>query len=254
VQSSPSGNLVVQKALLIALSLVFFSGSAIPLFTPNDAAAQDQRPNCSNFIDRDDSQVVVKADPSDPFGLDESGQGDSTTCQQPASDFGTELPLVDCNDLRDFPDIATTLYDHSLSKYDSDRYNLASCTGDGMVGDVAVEQLAVPGEPVEPTGAPVASQPSSVHPYVTYVLAGGVPIGVNAFGIVVQRQTATDGNDQSVAAQAADGQDRRQDHHKKNHKNGKAKGQRPNEQAETLRSRRGEAAVGQFLQSVHERN
>lgn len=208
------------------LALLFSVGNVVPLFNSNDAAAQDQRPNCSNFIDQDDAQVVFNANPADPFGLDESGRGDGTACQQSAGDFSTELPLVDCNDLRDFPGITTALYDHSLSKYDSDRYKLASCAGDGAVGDGPVAPLAVPGESAERIGPPVTTQPSPVHPYVTYMLAGGVPIGVHAFGIVAQGQTATNGNDQAAAAQSADGNNRRRDRHKKkSHKNSEDKHQ-----------------------------
>ena len=223
--------MAIRNTAVVALALVCFSGSAVCLFSVNDAAAQDLRPNCSNFIDQDDSQVVFDADTSDPFGLDESNQGDVTTCQQSAGDFGTDLPLVDCSDLRDFPDIATTLYDYSLSKYASDRYNLASCTGDGVSGEAPVEPMAVPGELVDPVGLPVATQPASVHPYVTYVLAGGVPIGANAFGIVAQNQRATDGNDQTAAAQTAVSNDRRHARHNKKHrKHGKDNGQTSKQQ------------------------
>jgi hypothetical protein len=65
--------------------------------------------------------------------LDEQGEGDGEACEQPEGGFGTP-PLVNCDDLRDHPDIARALYDHSLSKYGSDRYGLATCVEQGSTG------------------------------------------------------------------------------------------------------------------------
>jgi hypothetical protein len=88
--------------------------------------AQEQRPNCANFLDQDDAQVAYAADPTDPFGLDEQGTGDGEACEQPEDEFGTP-PLTGCDDLQGHPEIAQALYDHALRKYGSDRYDLAAC-------------------------------------------------------------------------------------------------------------------------------
>ena len=98
-------------------------GTIGPLGPPSDASAQ-QRPDCANFLDQEDAQVALDADPEDPFGLD--GNNDGEACEQPEGDFGT-LPPVNCDGLRDHPKIALALYDHSLTKYGSDRYDLAGC-------------------------------------------------------------------------------------------------------------------------------
>jgi hypothetical protein len=102
--------------------------------TPVDAVAQEQRPNCANFLDEEDAQVVFNADPSDPFGLDASGEGNNQACDNFGGSFGSERPLVNCDDLRDDPGIAQTLYDHSLRKYNADQYDLAACVEQGPSG------------------------------------------------------------------------------------------------------------------------
>src|ERR671917_257349 len=102
---------------LVALAITVCVGIIGPLGTLSDAIAQ-QRPDCENFLDPEDAQVAFDADPTDPFGLDEAGQGDSEACESEAA-FGTP-PLVNCDDLRDHPDIARVLYDHSLTKYGAD--------------------------------------------------------------------------------------------------------------------------------------
>jgi hypothetical protein len=114
---------LVAIAITVCLSTIGLHG------TPPDAIAQ-QRPDCDNFIDQQDSQVAFDADPTDPFGLDEQGEGNGEACEQPEREFGTP-PLVNCDDLRDHPDIARALYDYSLSKYGTDRYNLVTCAEQG---------------------------------------------------------------------------------------------------------------------------
>jgi hypothetical protein len=108
---------------LIALAIIVWLGTIGPLGPLSDASAQ-QRPDCANFLDQEDAQVALDADPKDPFGLD--GNNDGEACEQSEGDFGT-LPLANCDDLRDHPRIALALYDHSLTKYGSDRYDLAGC-------------------------------------------------------------------------------------------------------------------------------
>src|SRR5215208_3574425 len=115
---------------LVALAITVCLGTTGVLRTPLDASAQ-QRPDCENFLDAEDAQVAFDADPTDPFGLD--GNNDGEACEQPGGDFGTS-PLVSCDDLRDHADIARALYDHALTKYGSDRYNLASCVEQGSTG------------------------------------------------------------------------------------------------------------------------
>jgi len=108
---------------LIALAIMVWMGTIGPLGPPSDASAQ-QGLDCANFLDQEDAQVALDADPEDPFGLD--GNSDGESCEQPEGDFGTSR-LVNCDDLRDHPRIALALYDHSLTKYGSDRYDLAGC-------------------------------------------------------------------------------------------------------------------------------
>jgi hypothetical protein len=112
---------------LIALAITVCVGTIGPLGPAPDTAAQ-QRLDCESFLDQEDAQVTLDADPKDPFGLD--GNNDGEACEQPEGDFGTP-PLVNCDDLRDHPDIARALYEHSLDKYDSDRYELAGCVDQG---------------------------------------------------------------------------------------------------------------------------
>src|SRR5215212_5540492 len=118
--------MALRRSLLVALAVAVCWGTANALLTTSEVAAQEQRPNCANFLDREDAQVAFDADPSDPFGLDESGEGNGQACEAPAEGFGS-ASLVTCDDLRDHLDIARALYDHSLSKYDADRYELAAC-------------------------------------------------------------------------------------------------------------------------------
>jgi len=118
--------MALRRSSLRALAVAVCLGTTSPLLTAFDVAAQEQRPNCANFLDQEDAQVAFDADPSDPFGLDESGEGNGQACEAPAKDFGS-ASLVNCDDLRDHPDIAHALYDHSLSKYDADQYELAAC-------------------------------------------------------------------------------------------------------------------------------
>jgi hypothetical protein len=115
----------IHRSWFVALAITLFLGGVGALGMPPQVAAQEQRPSCANFIDQEDSQVVLGADEGDPFGLD--GNDDGVACQVPESDFGSQLPLINCDDLRDHPNIARTLYDHSLSKYGADQYNLAAC-------------------------------------------------------------------------------------------------------------------------------
>ena len=122
----------INRFWLIALAITVCLGAIGPLGTVSDAIAQ-QRPDCGNFIDQEDAQVAFDADPTDPFGLDEQGEGDGEACEQPEGGFGTP-PLVNCDDLRNHPDIARALYDHSLSKYGSDRYGLAGCIEQASTG------------------------------------------------------------------------------------------------------------------------
>src|SRR4051812_6140123 len=114
----------LHRLWLVALAITVCLGTSGALRTPSDASAQ-QRPDCENFLDAEDAQVAFDADPTDPFGLDEAGQGDSEACESDAA-FGTP-PLVNCDDLRDHADIALALYDHALTKYGSDQYNLVGC-------------------------------------------------------------------------------------------------------------------------------
>jgi hypothetical protein len=115
---------------LIALAITVCLGTLGPLGSTPDTAAQ-QRLDCKSFLDQEDAQVALDADPKDPFGLD--GNNDGQACEQPEGAFGTP-PLVNCDDLRDHPDIARALYEHSLDKYGSDRYELAACGQQGQSG------------------------------------------------------------------------------------------------------------------------
>jgi len=115
---------------LIALAITVCLGTIGPLGPPSDATAQ-RRLDCASFLDQEDAQVALDADPTDPFGLD--GNNDDEACEQPEGDFGTS-PLVNCDDLRDHPDIARALYDHSLTKYGADQYDLAGCVEQGSRG------------------------------------------------------------------------------------------------------------------------
>jgi hypothetical protein len=120
----------VHRFWLIALAITVCVGTIGPLGPTPDTAAQ-QRLDCQSFLDQEDAQVTLDADPKDPFGLD--GNNDGEACEQPEGDFGTP-PLVNCDDLRDHPDIARALYEHSLDKYGSDRYELAGCVEQGSTG------------------------------------------------------------------------------------------------------------------------
>ena len=117
---------------LVALAIAFCLLPIGLLGTTSPAIAQE-RPDCANFLDAEDAQVALAADPTDPLGLDEQGAGDGEACEQPDGRFGT-TPLVNCDDLQDDPDIARALYEHSLEKYDSDRYDLAGCIEQGGTG------------------------------------------------------------------------------------------------------------------------
>ena len=115
---------------LVVLAVTLCLGTMGPLAPVSDATAQ-QRPDCTNFLDQEDSQVALDADPEDPFGLD--GNNDDVACQQPAEEFGTSPP-VNCDALEGYPDIARALYEHALDKYGSDEYELASCVEQGGTG------------------------------------------------------------------------------------------------------------------------
>src|SRR5215213_10001994 len=91
---------------LIALAIMVWMGTIGPLGLPSDASAQ-QRPDCANFLDQEDAQVALDADPNDPFGLD--GNNDGEACEQPLGDFGTP-PLVNCDDIRHTAHMARALY------------------------------------------------------------------------------------------------------------------------------------------------
>ena len=119
--------MALRRSSLSALAVALCLGTTSPLLTAFDVAAQEQRPNCANFLDQVDAQVAFDVDPSDPFGLDESGEGNGQACEQPEGEFGSQRPLINCDDLQNHPDIARALYDHALSKYDADRYELAAC-------------------------------------------------------------------------------------------------------------------------------
>ena len=120
----------VHRFWLIALAITVCLGTISPLGPARDTAAQ-QRLDCESFLDQEDAQVALDADPKDPFGLD--GNNDGQACEQPEGDFGTP-PLLNCDALRDHPDIARALYEHSLDKYGSDRYDLAACGQQGQSG------------------------------------------------------------------------------------------------------------------------
>jgi len=115
------------RCWLVALAITVCLGSIGPLGPTPDTAAQ-QRLDCESFLDQEDAQIALDADPTDPFGLD--GNNDGEACEQPEGDFGTP-PLVSCDNLQDQADIARALYEHSLDKYGSDRYDLASCVQQG---------------------------------------------------------------------------------------------------------------------------
>lgn len=121
-------NLSVLTGLTFALCL----GGVGPVLTPLPATAQEQRPNCANFLDQDDAQVAFDADTDDPFGLD--GEGDGVACEKPGGGFGLQLPLVNCNDLLNDLGIAQAPYDYSLRRFSEDRYNLVVCSGQGNCG------------------------------------------------------------------------------------------------------------------------
>ena len=71
---------------LIALAIMVWMGTIGSLGPPSDASAQ-QGLDCANFLDQEDAQVALDADPKDPFGLD--GNNDGEACEQPEGDFGT---------------------------------------------------------------------------------------------------------------------------------------------------------------------
>ena len=195
--------LVSQKLTVIAaiaFALVVCLGTAGQTLTVTDASAQAERPNCENFLEQVDAQAVFDADPSDPFGLDSSGEGNGDACQDSEDEFGTASP-VNCDDFREHPDITNSLYDHTIETYGTDKYDLVSCTGSSPVLEPPVG-----GEPSQPMTETVTIAQPSMHPYVTYMLAGGVPIGVHAFGLVTQGQAATAGGDgvSTAAPQTAD--------------------------------------------------
>jgi hypothetical protein len=129
---------------LIALAIMVSVGTIGSLGPPSDVSAQ-QGPDCANFLDQEDAQVALDADPEDPFGLD--GNNDGEACEQPEGNFGTSR-LVNCDDLRDLPRIALALYDHSLTKYGSDRYDLAGC----------IEQASTATRPAASNGGDGGSQ------------------------------------------------------------------------------------------------
>ena len=118
------------RCWLVALAITVCFGTIGPLGPTPDTAAQ-QRLDCESFLDQEDAQVALDADPKDPFGLD--GNNDGQACEQPEGDFGTP-PLVNCDALRDHSDITRALYEHSLDKYGSDRYDLAGCAQQGQTG------------------------------------------------------------------------------------------------------------------------
>jgi hypothetical protein len=120
----------LHRLWLVAVAITVCLGTIGPIGTQSDASAQ-QRPDCANFLDQEDAQVALDADPKDPFGLD--GNNDGEACEQPEGDFGTPPP-VNCDDLRDHPDIALALYDHLLTKYGSDRYDLTGCVEQASTG------------------------------------------------------------------------------------------------------------------------
>src|SRR5215203_2582001 len=126
------------RSWLVALAMMVCLGTIAEIMTPSDVTAQQQI-DCASFLDPDDAQVAFDADPTDPFGLD--GDNDGELCEEPDGDFGT-LPLVTCDDLQDHADIALALYDHALTKYGSDRYNLAGC----------IEQVSTSPEPTAGDG------------------------------------------------------------------------------------------------------
>src|SRR5215216_3064370 len=115
---------------LIALAIMVSVGTLGSLGPPSDASAQ-QGLDCANFLDQEDAQVALDADPKDPFGLD--GNNDGEACEQLEGDFGT-MPPVNCDDLRNHPKIALALYDHSLTTHGSDRYDLAGCIEQASTG------------------------------------------------------------------------------------------------------------------------
>jgi len=121
---------LLDRRWLVAFAFTVCVGRIGPL-GPTHATAAQQRLDCESFLDQEDAQVALDADPKDPFGLD--GNNDGQACEQPEGDFGTP-PLVNCDDLRDHPDIARALYEHSLDKYGSDRYDLAACGQQGQTG------------------------------------------------------------------------------------------------------------------------
>jgi hypothetical protein len=84
--------LSIRPSPLVALAITVCMGTIGPLGTPSDATAQ-QRPDCENFLDQEDAQVAFDADPTDPLGLDEAGQGDSEACESDAA-FGTPRSSV----------------------------------------------------------------------------------------------------------------------------------------------------------------
>jgi hypothetical protein len=120
----------IHRLWFVALSIAVCLGTIGPLATVPDSSAQ-QRLDCASFKDQEDSQVTLDADSTDPFGLD--GNNDGEACEQPEGDFDTS-PLVNCDDLQDHPDIARALYDHSLTKYGTDQYELAACVEQGSTG------------------------------------------------------------------------------------------------------------------------
>ena len=95
----------IRRSLLVVLALTVCSGTAGPVVLVHDAAAQEQRPTCANFLNQSNAQATFAADPSDPFGLDSDNNG--VACQAEER-FGA-TPLVNCDDLRDHPDAQQAL-------------------------------------------------------------------------------------------------------------------------------------------------
>lgn len=191
----------VRRAVVAAVALAAIVVMAASLSVVQ-AAAQERRPNCENFLDEDDAQVVFSADPGDPFGLDGSGEHNGKACEYEDA-FGS-APLVDCNDLKDHPEIAGALHEHSIKKYGEDRYGLSPCAIP-EAQDAPLTGSDAPTSEAPSIGMAVSS--SFTHPYVAYMAEGGVPIGAHTLGLVTRGQAAvgaSDGQQASTAQAAAD--------------------------------------------------
>jgi hypothetical protein len=162
----------ISRAHGAAISFALVAGVVGAMLAAPGTEAQNQRPDCGNFLSQQDAQIALEADPSDPFGLDADHNGKA--CETPSTAFGTP-PLVNCADLQGHDAIANALYQLSLAEYGTDRYGLAGCAAQSANGaapstaSAPATTGAPPANAAPSTGAP----PSSAAPSMAVTPAAG---------------------------------------------------------------------------------